>query len=600
MDLAPLCALTWAAGAAAPAAAAAVTLSEFFAISDVAPSAAAGAGPWLLTAGPAWGAVAAAHRRASDQHVRVALRTAAGGAAAAEFGDDRLAIRIPNAPEQEGEGDTENFVVGLGLDLSATGVNVEHPTDETAPDLAPQPLLWLATSDGALRAYTLGHMAKESPVAEAQPLPPLPRELTEAPAAAAAPAAAGAAPAPAAVAVADEEDKAAGTALPDSDGSDFEEEEVEVVQPAPKAAFAWPPAVAAPSPGFGAPAATPPAAATASAPFSFGGAAPAAQGFALAPRAAEPSLPPLAAAAKPQPQPQPAPAPSPPPAAALPRPPAPAAAAPPPKKVTAAPAPAARLQGAPKEVADLEADFLKSLLATRRLEAALHDAVVAALEGPEGEPGSRAAFEAVRQQTRAAQERAAAVGAQVAAQRGRFEGLRAGVGEAYRKTAAMPAFAPAAAADGADAGGGSPARAAAELRRAQPLDPVLGALRDSLRAQLSALRQKLEEVDDALAAVQERQRAARAGAGAAAASPQAASPAAAAAASVLSLYGAINAQGAVIQAQAARLEALAAAVQGAGLGRSPSLDFDALLGERQRACAWAGGGGESGRSIFFC
>ena len=37
--------------------------------------------------------------------------------------------------------DEDNFVVGMGLDCSCTAVEVPHPTDATAPDLPPQPVL---------------------------------------------------------------------------------------------------------------------------------------------------------------------------------------------------------------------------------------------------------------------------------------------------------------------------------------------------------------------------------------------------------------------------------------------------------------------------
>lgn len=37
--------------------------------------------------------------------------------------------------------DEDNYVVGMGLDFTSTGVTVEHPTDPNAPDLPPQPVL---------------------------------------------------------------------------------------------------------------------------------------------------------------------------------------------------------------------------------------------------------------------------------------------------------------------------------------------------------------------------------------------------------------------------------------------------------------------------
>ena len=44
-----------------------------------------------------WGATVYAHRKAMDDHVKLAV-LAGGQALAADVTDDRLAIRIPNAP----------------------------------------------------------------------------------------------------------------------------------------------------------------------------------------------------------------------------------------------------------------------------------------------------------------------------------------------------------------------------------------------------------------------------------------------------------------------------------------------------------------------
>ena len=45
-----------------------------------------------------WGATVYAHRKACDDHVKVAAVGRDGRPAAADITDDRLAIRIPNAP----------------------------------------------------------------------------------------------------------------------------------------------------------------------------------------------------------------------------------------------------------------------------------------------------------------------------------------------------------------------------------------------------------------------------------------------------------------------------------------------------------------------
>ncbi|KFM23724.1 hypothetical protein F751_0938 [Auxenochlorella protothecoides] len=123
--------------------------SEFFAL-NVLPDRTAGG--LRLAEVPGWGATIYSHAAAADDHIKVLLLEDSGDPVAADITDDRLAIRLPNAPD-----DGDNFVTGLGVDLTA-GVQVEvsHPTDPEAGDLGPQPLLWVATSDGMLRAYTFG------------------------------------------------------------------------------------------------------------------------------------------------------------------------------------------------------------------------------------------------------------------------------------------------------------------------------------------------------------------------------------------------------------------------------------------------------------
>lgn len=43
--------------------------------------------------------------------------------------------------------DEDNFVVGLGVDRTCTGIVVQHPTDPNAPDLPPQPVLLVRVFD---------------------------------------------------------------------------------------------------------------------------------------------------------------------------------------------------------------------------------------------------------------------------------------------------------------------------------------------------------------------------------------------------------------------------------------------------------------------
>lgn len=119
--------------------------------------------------------------------------------------------------------DAANYVVGLGVDCTCTAVDVVHPTDPTAPDLPPQPVLLVATSDGVLRLYSFGRMdtsaasAGSCIVAPPQALPAPPALVTAASASSEAEV-----PVPVPAAGPSVEDRAAGTALPSDDESDFE------------------------------------------------------------------------------------------------------------------------------------------------------------------------------------------------------------------------------------------------------------------------------------------------------------------------------------------------------------------------------------------
>ena len=61
---------------------------------------------------------------------------AAAAAATSKLATSKLAACRPAAADDE-----DNFVVGLGVDCTGVELPVLHPTDETAPDLPPQPLL---------------------------------------------------------------------------------------------------------------------------------------------------------------------------------------------------------------------------------------------------------------------------------------------------------------------------------------------------------------------------------------------------------------------------------------------------------------------------
>ena len=141
-----------------------------------------------------------------------------------------------------------------------------------------------------------------------------------------------------------------------------------------------------------------------------------------------------------------------------------------------------------------------------------------------------------------------------------------GVKEAYTRMEAMPGF------QSAEVKKQIRADMPAELAKWQPLDPALGALRDSIRVNLRSLGQKLDELRECVVALEDRQRRMRSNEGEVSFGTPPQNQA-------LALYGAINAQSAIIQAQAVKLEEVAAAIKGAGLMREASLDLEAWAGE---------------------
>jgi len=573
-DLAPACALSWT-GDAVPITSDRIKLSEFFSQTVVVPHTVQRS-PRLLTASvPDWGAVVYTHSQANDDHIKVVTASCDGNATAADVTDDRLAIRIPNAAGYE---EDDNFVVGLGIDLTATGVIVQHPTDETAPDLPAQPLLWVATSDGVFRAYTFGSLSQSrSCVTEPRDLPPVHMDALN--------------PAAAVVRELPEsaEDQAAATELPDDD-SDFAEEEDEVektgneqtVQVKPEFSFGGPPAPVPSPTGFSSASAaitpsSPPGAFNFGAPVAFG-ASPESKILTGAFAFSEPVRP-SPAVAQPSPVlPLPKPSTTQPPipsikarnkaqelqqsasvATSAPRKPigavmplAPAGAhREPSRTATPIPDPDTHLQGESDEVAALERDFLKSLLQTRKLEAELHDAVADAVRGAEVSVSINRVNSVLEDADELRKDAAHALNSLIS-QRKEVESLSSRLKLAYIRMEAMPAFADRSKSAG---NGGVGIPSTADLIKHQPLDPSLSFVRDQTRTEMREIALKLEEVHACLSALEERQRRGGGGPPASGTDPRA---------QVLALYDAVNAQTAVIQAQTVRLEELAHSMQVSG------------------------------------
>ena len=125
------------------------------------------------------------------------------------------------------------------MDTTSTQVPVQHPLDAEAEDMPPAPVLVVATSDGKLRFYTVGHLTRpmEGVVRPPAPLPAVPSVKANA-------ATSEAAEQPSAQSDDDwvrVEQAATGTALPaNDDDTDLEEEDTS--QPATALGSAAPPA----------------------------------------------------------------------------------------------------------------------------------------------------------------------------------------------------------------------------------------------------------------------------------------------------------------------------------------------------------------------
>ncbi|BDA49876.1 probable nuclear pore complex protein NUP98B at C-terminar half [Coccomyxa sp. Obi] len=219
MDIAPLAVMQWSAwDVEAGADPEELQLAEFIAPAVNADSTAENSGPYThVTRVPAWGAAVVAHRKASDDHIRL-YEVGQGYVKAIDVTEDWSAIRIPSAMDY-----SDNYVTGLGIDFTSTDIHV-MPPDPEASALPPSPVLLVATSDSALRLFTFAHMTKptEGIVAPALPLSdalPLMVALEE----------------QAEVQHPDEQEKAAGVPLPRADGG-----ECEVEQESPAAAVPGP------------------------------------------------------------------------------------------------------------------------------------------------------------------------------------------------------------------------------------------------------------------------------------------------------------------------------------------------------------------------
>ncbi|KAK9903379.1 hypothetical protein WJX75_004370 [Coccomyxa subellipsoidea] len=545
MDIAPLAVVQWAAwDVQAGADPEKLQLTEFIAPGINPHAAAWNSGPYSRTIlVPAWGAIVVAHRKASDNHIRLYELGPSGAAKAIDVTEDWSAIRIPTAMDYN-----DNYVTGLGIDLTSTDVKVQPP-DPEASALAPSPVLLVATSDGALRLFTFAHMSKptEGLVAPAHPfsdaLPPMAPDEQEDLSTATTQKA---------------EKRALAVPLPLDDEEDEEGERQETAVSG-TAALNIPRTEAGSTPGmFGS--SSSPFGTAASASFQS-----ASSNFAESQDSKGfPSLPPQSAQQKAIAKAREAAATK---AAAAPAPPSPQAppsTAPQSKPLAAsehngAPVPGtsarrnsqqeravtpvrqkppesvARLKGESKELAAMEEDFLKTLAETRELEQAF-SAAMAKSEGDSASgPGTHQGFHALQKRTNALTRSVADILLSLTTERRRFGELHNGWREDRARAEALLFF------NGKHTNGAS---TNGSVDDSEVLDPALQELMTSIDTQLEGLQKQVTQLNDCLKALEER------------ASTRLPGASSASRASAQQLYNAVNAQSAVATAQLERLEML--------------------------------------------
>ena len=448
LDLAPHLILSWSGGPLpAPESAKVVELFPSNIVSDASEER---VGPLLNNVFiPEWNVSVYAHRQAADDHVKVAAlmeEELDGGCAAVDVTDDRLAIRIPNALHDE-----ENFVVGIGVDLTSVGMEVSHPTDPNEPDLPPQPILLVLTSDSVLRVYTVGNLTFQGSIVKAVP----------------------------------NTEQAIAAALPLDSESDDErlKEEDKTVAKEGISPQAQKQLINVQDKSFESVSAqqlrlTPPVRLTET---------PESSAFLMKSQGVlGPGM----------------------------------------KHKTQVDAPIAFLNKGAKEAAHMETEFLSSLLATRKLEAELYDALVESLHGKCRASQHEHVISAMVELERVHD---------VSELRDQMNMLTDRVKGAVRRCDAMPLFR-----SGSIA---STAKAREQLFSQQPLDAALCTIRDALYSQLSLLKTKAEEINSSLEALDAQYRNVATSKEGSPTAPQA-------------FYDAVNAQGVVVRALISKMERL--------------------------------------------
>ena len=103
-----------------------------------------------------WNVVFATHRKAWDNQLLTLQITRDADPCVLEVEDDRCSASVPMT-----EDDENNYVTGLGLDLTGAGGTMLNPQDKSAPELAKGPAIVFSTTDGRITILKCANLDTE-------------------------------------------------------------------------------------------------------------------------------------------------------------------------------------------------------------------------------------------------------------------------------------------------------------------------------------------------------------------------------------------------------------------------------------------------------
>jgi len=103
-----------------------------------------------------WNVVFATHRKAWDNQLLTIQLTRGEEPCVLEVEDDRCFASVPMT-----EDDDNNYVTGLGLDLTGSGGTMLNPQDKSAPELEKGPTLIFSTTDGRITILKCANLDQE-------------------------------------------------------------------------------------------------------------------------------------------------------------------------------------------------------------------------------------------------------------------------------------------------------------------------------------------------------------------------------------------------------------------------------------------------------